>query len=233
MLDALWIFGSGLLGSAHCLGMCGPFVVTIGAAAPTPMTNLRRQLTYSSGRIFTYVFLGCIAGFGGHRLTSSEAWRGWQSALAVVAGCVLITQGLKALGIGRPVRSVTSGGCSELKSVAGLLASNRQCDIFIAGLLTGFLPCGLLYAFVALAVSSASPWGGMLIMALFGLGTTPAMVLAGCAFGVAGVVLRRRLFAAAGLCAIVAGSFTVVRGARAYYVDSASPCPFCTGQVGG
>ena len=68
MIELPLLFTAGILGSTHCLGMCGPFALAIGSQAPGWKSNLLRQLVYSAGRIFTYASLGAMAGFGGWRL---------------------------------------------------------------------------------------------------------------------------------------------------------------------
>ncbi len=65
MTELAMIFVGGLLGGGHCVGMCGPLVLAIGAPAPDWTANVRRQLAYSVGRIFTYAVVGAMAGYAG------------------------------------------------------------------------------------------------------------------------------------------------------------------------
>ena len=100
MSELPFVFVAGILGTAHCLGMCGPFVLTIGGSAPGWWSALGRQLSYSAGRIFTYGVLGAAAGFCGERLTSSlPLLVNIPALLAVAAGMLLVYQGLRSAGI--------------------------------------------------------------------------------------------------------------------------------------
>ena len=65
MIELPLVFLGGLLGSAHCVGMCGGFAVSIGIGSRGLASNLRRQLVYTAGRIFTYSFFGIVAGYAG------------------------------------------------------------------------------------------------------------------------------------------------------------------------
>ena len=79
MIEWPLILGSGMLGAAHCLGMCGPFALAVGAAAPSWRANLWRQAWYSAGRVFTYAVLGSAAAFGGRWLAGQFAvWANYQ-----------------------------------------------------------------------------------------------------------------------------------------------------------
>ena len=65
MIELPFVFLAGLLGSSHCVGMCGGFALTIGSAARLVRENLWRQTIYSAGRVFTYTWLGICAAYGG------------------------------------------------------------------------------------------------------------------------------------------------------------------------
>lgn len=100
MIELPLIFLGGLLGSAHCIGMCGPLAISLSAAAPAGTSHLRRQLVFSLGRIFTYAFCGAVAGFGGAWASSPD--RGFvlsQAWLAIFAGSLLFIMGLGTTGI--------------------------------------------------------------------------------------------------------------------------------------
>ncbi|MFM7317205.1 MAG: sulfite exporter TauE/SafE family protein, partial [bacterium] len=94
------VFMGGLLGSAHCVGLCGGFAMGIGLGSSSTLQNAIRQLVYSAGRISTYTLLGAVAGFAGswadhrwHHLLNVHA------TLSLVAGLVLLAQGLWHLGL--------------------------------------------------------------------------------------------------------------------------------------
>ncbi len=100
MIDLAMIFIGGLLGSGHCVGMCGPIALTVAGPAPHWLPNLRRQLVFSGGRIFTYATIGALAGYAGMRLTGRVSTLvNLQAVLAVIAGLLLIGQGLVSAGL--------------------------------------------------------------------------------------------------------------------------------------
>ena len=99
--------------------------------------------------------------------------------------------------------------------------------MFLAGLATGFLPCGLLYGMLANAASTSDLLTGGLTMAVFGLGTAPVMVLTGFGGSLLGVAQRRRLFQAAGWCVVITGAITLVRGIYGLQPGQIPGCPLC------
>jgi sulfite exporter TauE/SafE len=217
MIELPLVFLGGLLGSAHCVGMCGGFALSIGISSRGFAANLGRQLVYTSGRIFTYSFFGVVAGYMGLWLASRAHW--WlnaQAALSLVAGVLLAGQGLLALGW-VPRHFVPKGATGGSFCLAGtfvgqFLMSPRWSHVLLAGVFTGFLPCGLVYGFLALASSSASVWDGLLTMSLFGAGTAPLMILAGTGSALLSYATRRSLLNVSAVCVSLTGLISIARG---------------------
>jgi uncharacterized protein len=234
MINLSLIALGGLLGSSHCVGMCGGFALSIGLGSRTLARNVARQLVFCSGRIFTYGFLGAAAGFAGLWLASrSSALVHAQAGLSILAGVLLVAIGLKAIGLVR-VRVFTkwlsnAAGASCLAGglVGPFLASPRWHHVFIAGLLNGFLPCGLVYAYLALASSTASLPLGLATMAAFGSGTVPLMVFTGAGASVLSLAARRRLFHVAGACVLITGLLAISRGVQFWSAGDTAHCPGC------
>jgi sulfite exporter TauE/SafE len=231
---------SGMLGSAHCLGMCGPFALAIGAGAPNWRRNLMRQSCYTAGRVFTYGFLGACAGYAGATLGESAAdWVRVPAVLAIVAGLFLIYQGLTTAGAipvwngwNKPRRPEGSSPCLTASFFASFLRHPRAHGVFLAGLFTGFLPCGLVYAFLALAASSANLLMGAATMAAFGLGTAPVMIATGWGGSLLRWTWRRRLLQLAAWCVVAAGVISIARGTGylhglPWHTSADANCPFC------
>jgi sulfite exporter TauE/SafE len=230
MMEGWLIMLGGLLGSSHCIGMCGGFALNIGAGARHWTDNLRRQLIYSLGRIFTYASIGAIAGYAGLRLAQFVSpLVNVQATLAILAGCLLAFQGLKSLGWVRwPRFGSSTVGCLATRFFAPFLSARNWSQVFLAGMLTGLLPCGLVYAYLALAASTGSMLRGLACMAFFGAGTVPAMVLIGCGSSLVSLTMRRYVFRVAAWCVLLTGVLSIYRGAgslRTY--DSEASCPFC------
>lgn len=237
MIELPLIFVGGLLGSAHCLGMCGPLALSLTASAPAGEPLLRRQLVFSCGRIFTYSFCGAAAGFGGAWLTSNA--RGFvvsQAWLAIAAGVVLIVMGLTTAGVlpkltSRLLSHVPCGATTWLKT---FLSAGGWSGPLLAGMFTGMIPCGLVYAFLLKAGSSGSIWLGYLTMVCFGLGTIPLMVLVGYSGRFLSVTSRTRLFQVAAWCIVLTGAISIARGASQLNTNSlatTAPCPFCESET--
>lgn len=235
MIEWPLVFLGGVLGSSHCVGMCGALALSVGLGARTLPGNLGRQLVYTLGRLNTYAFLGAAAGFAGWRLSKQTTPLSvyFQTGLALVAGLLLIWQGLAAAGAlpRRKVTSAAAGFCPGRGVLSTFLTAPGWHNAFLAGLLTGFLPCGLVYAYVAFAASTGSLLKGMLSMAVFGAGTAPLMILTGAGASALGLATRRRVFHAAAWCVVVTGGLTIYRGvgaAQAAIAGRNDPaCPFC------
>lgn len=222
------IFVSGVLGSAHCIGMCGPFALTLGSSATGWRQNLVRQLVYSIGRIVTYAFLGAVGGFAGMRLGAyAQRLANVPAILAVGAGVLLVYQGLLAAGvIGRRTATATTVPCLGGSMLATFLRGPDWKHVFLAGLFTGMLPCGLVYGFLALAASSANMLQGTAIMTLFGLGTIPVMVATGFGTSLLRGNMRNYLYRLAAWSVTVAGTLSILRGIG-FLGSTPSGCPLC------
>ena len=248
----LAMFVGGLLGSGHCIGMCGGFAMTVGALCPRMPAGLLHQAIYSAGRIFTYGFLGAMAAWAGARLgAQGSVFSGAQQVLAIAAGVLMIAFGLSTFGLisfrrqasERPgatlVTSVGSPGGVAASYDAGPAASffghflrpTAPRGVFLAGVFTGFLPCGLVYAFLAFAASMGDPLAGWLGMACFGLGTVPAMVLAGFGGAMVTVRWRARVQRIAAAFVVVLGAVTLYRGVRQGPCHGAASAPDCCQQT--
>lgn len=216
MIELPMVFLGGLLGSAHCVGMCGGFALGIGLGSSGLAANVARQILYTAGRVFTYAFLGLAAGYAGSRIAGSAgAWINAQAMLCVMAGLLLVAQGLLGLGlVPRGWRTTTGGGAACLAGtfVGPFLRSPRRMDVLLAGIFTGFLPCGLVYGFLALASSSASLAQGLLIMALFGAGTGPLMILTGAGGSLLSHMARRNVLRVSAACILLTGCLSIARG---------------------
>ena len=229
------IFVSGVLGSAHCIGMCGGIAATMSLGTKSVAGAITRQCCWSLGRTLTYMFLGVASAAIGAKFLRSQGNTVWAQAMfAVVAGLLLIVQGLNAAGwLKWRVRRRSNLPCITTTVFSQFFRGGSNIGVLIAGLLTGFLPCGLVYSFLALAASSGHVGKGVLIMLSFGLGTIPVMVITGAGLSMATINIRRRLIRIAGISVLVTGLMTTARGiAFASNLNSkdtsaAAACPLC------
>ncbi len=226
MLEPVLILLGGMLGAGHCLGMCGGFVLTLGASASSARANLCRQLVYSSGRIAVYALAGAFVGYGAWRLNAGLGTViNIQASLSILAGVLLIAEGSFSAGLlRRPFAGVQA--CPGASTFAALLRAPGWSAIFVAGCVNALLPCGLVYAYLALAAGSGNLFSGAAVMALFGLGTVPALLIVGLAGTAVPVRWRQRVFHAAAWCMLLTGVLSISRGVAAFTSEDEPP-PNC------
>jgi sulfite exporter TauE/SafE len=155
----LAFFLGGLTGGfTHCLSMCGPFVAcrTMCAGGSCNKTQAS-QLPYHLGRFTTYGLLGFFAALLSKQIAYSPYWPRISAVMLAVAGVMFLVSSLPK--------------CHHLFKPNGKLT-------YVSGLLLGFMPCGLLYAALMMAATTANPLKGMVGMWLFVLGTIPALLVA-------------------------------------------------------
>ncbi len=205
---------AGLLGSAHCLGMCagisGLFAVS------SEIASLRAQLpfalAYNVGRICSYAFLGIVvASFGSVIVKASPGLAG---TLRLLSGAIIILVGLKVAFDLKILNFVERMGTSLWSRIAPaarkLVPVTSLPKALGLGLVWGWLPCGLVYSVLLIAATSAQPLQGGLVMITFGIGTLPAMLLSGLGAASISTFMRRRdTRLGMGLLIIVLGVLTI------------------------
>ncbi len=174
MLLSALIFG--LLGSFHCIGMCGPIAFLLPLDRNNKSKKILQILLYHSGRIFSYSIIGLAFGIVGKGLSLF----GFQQQLSIITGVimlllVLIPNSKNSLNFSKSGFAILG----KLKNGLGKELRKRRLDTFFTvGFLNGFLPCGLVYMAVFGAIASGNAFEGSLYMMLFGLGTIPLMTSA-------------------------------------------------------
>ena len=166
MLWTAFLFG--LLGSFHCIGMCGPIALALPSKDPVHL------LTYNLGRTATYALLGAIMGSVGYLIPFADI----QQGLSIFAGVIILSYVVILLLRRRVVFDRYLGGISSalMRKTKGLFSSRNIFSNSLIGIINGFLPCGLVYMGLVGALASGSISGGAGYMALFGLGTIPVML---------------------------------------------------------
>jgi len=174
------MFLIGLLGSMHCIGMCGGFVAMYSLKRPASQPGLPYHLLYNLGRITIYSVLGGILGYIGSFAAYAGEHRGIPGAVLLIAGFIMILMGLNIAGVLGKRGIFEDTGLTETaffrKVLHRVLGLESVWATFLLGVLLGFLPCGLLYPIFMNAAASGGFTTGFLIMAAFGLGTAPAML---------------------------------------------------------
>lgn len=167
-------FVIGFFGSLHCVGMCGPLALALPLPTKSVWQKVIGALLYNIGRAVTYSLLGLIFGFVGVGLKHS----GIQEMVSILCGVVMILSVILPGVIKLPKGSnkFTNSIYNTLKKKIGdSLNRRRISNLFIIGILNGFLPCGLVYVAISKAVLSLTLQESVLSMFFFGLGTLPMM----------------------------------------------------------
>jgi sulfite exporter TauE/SafE len=208
LIAALFVLG--LASGVHCIGMCGGIVSAFSMRRVIPINApqaapWRRLLAFNAGRISTYAALGAAAGLLGARL---DALLDAQTALYLAVNAVLVLAGLHLAGMSGGLARLESFGAPlwrRLQPLASRVTSGSgAARAYAAGLVWGWLPCGLVYAALLAAAFAGSAQRGAAAMAAFGAGTLPFLLAAGFAAARLGPLLRRRgvrLAAGSGLLA--------------------------------
>lgn len=191
----------GLVGGfAHCIGMCGVFVLSYAGlpdkGEPRRALHAGRHILFHTGRLFSLGLLGAIAGIVGG---ISHHWATVQSALSLVAGVTMFALALGVAGVLPRLRIpepdvMGAGGGRVRRAFLRALRSRHALRPLLIGLFVGLLPCGLTYT-VLIGALALRPLSGALLMLAFGLGTVPGLLTLG-VFGntLFGGLLTRPLF---------------------------------------
>ncbi|OLZ08109.1 hypothetical protein BFX06_15240 [Sulfobacillus thermosulfidooxidans] len=222
----LWALGVGLLqGFLHCTGMCGPFVLAFSMsyrnqsaqAVHPPKYVIQSHLAHNLGRILSFTIMGAIFGALGHFVNTAGHATGLDAAAGILGGGMMILWALDELKTGH------GGGFMEKwsllqwgpikKTFRKLMTIRSPRAAFIAGLILGIHPCGLIFAMLLSAAATASPLSGALILLVFGIGTSPALLSVAIAgwYGSKRLQGRKFSYIAAGLIAL-SGIIFMLRG---------------------
>jgi hypothetical protein len=180
------VFLVGLLGGAHCLGMCGGIVTALTVRMPKHRPAWSLHLAYHAGRITTYALAGALAGGLGAAALRLDGILPVQILLYVVAQLMLVALGLYLLGVPRYLDAFERAGRAlwrRFQPAASTLFPIRTARRgYAVGLLWGLLPCGLVYSVLVTALVTGSAANGAFAMLAFGAGTLPSLLVAGTVF---------------------------------------------------
>ena len=220
----------GLLGGLHCAAMCGGIVAAlnlpsrrvalggggVGTIAAEVAEQLPLHVAYSTGRIASYTAAGAIAGGVGGIATLAETVMPIQIALALVANALVVLLGVYLAGVGSGVARLEGIGRALWQRVAPLgrrfLPVDTPLRAVGAGAVWGWLPCGLVYSVLALALASGDAMRGGAVMLAFGLGTAPNLILAGLTLDrFRGLLARPSVRRTAGIAVATLGVWGAIR----------------------
>jgi len=204
----------GFLGSMHCVGMCGGLVTTLAMSRKSIWWS--GLISYQLGRILTYTFFGLIAGMIGVAINQIDWFSDIQRGLTLFAGLLMIMFGLGLAGwMPDPFVKVMTKFTQLIgltKWIHAATSSRMPMSWLMVGLFNGLLPCGLVYAGLALSLTSGSIGLSAAMMFAFGLGTVPAMMFVPVVLKSASPKARGWVLKIAAILLILMGAFTMIRG---------------------
>lgn len=165
--------GIGLLGSLHCIGMCGPIALSLPVYGKSKVDKLLLIVLYNLGRASSYAALGALFGFIGNQFFLF----GYQQAFSIILGVAILLFLVIAKYLPFRIPLIDSIHQKIKGQLAKLLQSpKQQYSYYFIGLANGLLPCGLVYLAIGSAMATGSAVSGALLMFMFGLGTFPLMM---------------------------------------------------------
>lgn len=215
----------GLVSSAHCIGMCGGIMGALSMAIPAQSQRWKILLAYNLGRIASYSAMGFLLGLFAEQLVGL----GGASVLRILAGALLVAMGLYLANWWRGLTYVEALGRYLWAYIQPLgkylLPVDNVGKALLLGALWGWLPCGLIYSALALAMTqTASVAAGSMLA--FGIGTLPAVMLAGVAAQqLAKLLQQRQVRIGLSLLIIIYGCWTIYGGmaGHAHHHQPAEP----------
>jgi len=209
MLTTAFILG--LLGSLHCVGMCGPIAFMLPVDRSNSFRKVIQISVYHFGRLLAYSLIGLIFGVVGKSLYIF----GLQQQLSILIGVLMIVLVLipyRTIGkynLSRPLQRFIF----KIKSSLGTALKKKTADTFLTiGFLNGFLPCGLVYMAVFGAMATGSLANGSLYMVLFGLGTIPLMTSVIYIGKFLNSSVKQRIQKAIPIFVVIIGTLFILRG---------------------
>jgi sulfite exporter TauE/SafE len=212
-MELLTAFIIGLLGSVHCIGMCGPIALALPGAGMKGWQFISGRILYNSGRILTYVLIGTIFGLLGSRV----AIYGLQQGLSITLGVIVVLSVVLPVKFRLKIAEVLGFNRLFVKVkfyFSKYLQNKNRSSLLIIGLLNGFLPCGFVYIGVtgAIAVSGSEFYMGSLFMLMFGLGTFPVMLLTSLLGKILSFNVKRKIASALPVFVLILGIIFILRG---------------------
>lgn len=201
----------GLLGSFHCLGMCGPIAFVLPLDRHNKERRVFQIVLYHLGRLLSYSFIGFIFGWIGKGLYLA----GFQQRISIFIGVLMI------LVVLIPVRIFNKYNFSKplyitigkVKSLLGKSLKKKSTKAFLSiGILNGFLPCGMVYMALIGSMAAGNSYQGAFYMFLFGLGTIPLMTSAVYLGNFLSVKLRSKIQKSIPVLITLIGLLFILRG---------------------
>lgn len=201
----------GLIGSFHCIGMCGPIAIALPLKTNNWFSRIFGGVLYNIGRAITYGLMGAFFGLvgKGFKLGGLQQW------VSIIMGIIMILSVLFPIlfkNQGKLDGFVTKMVGGLKKAFGKMFAIRSYYSLFIIGILNGFLPCGLVYMAIAGAIASGEVLNGSLYMVIFGLGTLPIMLSLSLVSNIISLKFRNKISRIIPIFIIIIGILFILRG---------------------
>lgn len=199
-------FMIGLLGSIHCVGMCGPLAFSVPSLQTGWGYLAINKLSYQAGRIISYCLLGILIGLLGRQIWLA----GIQQGVSILSGLLILAAAFSRLfkfSIGR-----TNNLLIKPFNRAFNYALKHKANHLIIGIINGFLPCGFVYLALAGALNTGSVSTAVSYMFWYGLGTVPLMFVAGMSIGFTTALFRKKINKVIPYFMLCLGLWFILRG---------------------
>ena len=215
----------GLMGSLHCVGMCGPLAIAFGGGqASSKAKSAIAGISYNLGRASTYAMLGLIFGGLGSFVMFAQAQKG----LSILMGVIMIVAFFASIDLESSIRNLPliQRWYTKVQAlISRLMQQSKSYHPYTLGLANGLLPCGLVYLALAGALATGSLVYGMAFMFVFGLGTMPMLFALAFGSGMVPATLRLRFRKVMPYVTLGFGIFLCYRG---FVVDMPMELDFWT-----
>lgn len=201
----------GLVGSLHCIGMCGPIAVALPLGNRSFGDRFWGGLLYNLGRTATYGAMGAVFGLLGKGIEMA----GFQQWASILLGVVMILSVFFPFLFKDQFSAQTPGSGITQKLVTKLrkmFGDHSKSNLLIIGLLNGLLPCGLVYVAIAGAINTNDVVAGVFFMIAFGLGTIPMLLSVSLLGHMIGAKMKSQLNRIIPVFIVILGIVFILRG---------------------
>ena len=203
-------FLMGLIGSVHCIGMCGPLTMALPFSLQKNIFKYLAMALYHTGKIMSYAILGLIVGLFGKQLFVIDT----QQSISIIIGVFMLVYvgWVYLVKVNTRFNPLQFIQVPVLKALSSLFKNKHVTVFIVLGFLNGLLPCGMVYLALGSAMSTGHPLDAAIFMAFFGIGTMPALLMVAVGGQMVNFEWRRKLQKALPVFIFGMGVMLILRG---------------------
>lgn len=203
-------FLMGLIGSVHCIGMCGPLTMALPFSQQKNIFKYLAMALYHIGKILSYASLGLIVGLFGKQLFVIDT----QQSISIIIGVFMLVYvvWIYLVKVNTRFNPLQFIQVPVLKALSSLFKNKHVTVFIVLGFLNGLLPCGMVYLALGSAMSTGHPIDAAIFMGFFGIGTIPALLMVALGGQMVSFEWRRKLQSALPVFIFGMGIMLILRG---------------------